>query len=94
MDEPTLNIDLAGEKKIHETLHHVMKLQNTALVLVTHDLHMVGEHADKIMGLNQKVICYGKPHKILTPTRLRELFGAHHVRHHIGHKLESLEDEL
>jgi zinc transport system ATP-binding protein len=83
LDEPTAHIDLAGEKEIHKSLHRLMKMKKT-VILASHDLHMINEHADRVLGINKKEVCFGETQKILTTDVLRKLFGEHHKRHHLA----------
>lgn len=74
-DEPTAGIDVGGEETIYSLLHKFWKEKKMTILLVTHDLSVVWEHANKVLCLNKKKICYGKPKKILTPKNLEEVYG-------------------
>jgi lipoprotein-releasing system ATP-binding protein len=49
-DEPTGSLDTAGAKQIEDILLNLSKTQNTALVIVTHDLELA-KKCDKILHL-------------------------------------------
>jgi ABC-type Mn2+/Zn2+ transport system ATPase subunit len=74
-DEPTSGIDLGGQETIYSLLHKFWKEQGLTILLVTHDLSTVWGHADNVLCLNKKMLCYGRPKKVLTPQRLEELYG-------------------
>ncbi len=74
-DEPTAGIDLGGQDTIYSLLHKIWKERDLTILLVTHDLNIVWEHANDILCLNQKKLCSGKPEKVLTPEKLEELYG-------------------
>jgi len=74
-DEPTAGIDIGGEETIYSLLHKFWKEKKLTILLVTHDLSIVWEHANNVLCLNKKKLCYGSPHKILTPKNLEELYG-------------------
>lgn len=74
-DEPTAGIDVGGQETIYSLLHKFWKERNLTILLVTHNLNVVWEHANKVLCLNKKMLCYGKPKHVLTPKRLEKLYG-------------------
>jgi len=74
-DEPTTGIDVGGQETIYSLLHKFWKEMNLTILLVTHDLSIVWEHANNVLCLNKKMLCYGMPRKILTPKNLKQLYG-------------------
>lgn len=85
-DEPTSGIDIGGQETIYSLLHRFWKDRNLTIVLVTHDLNIVWEHADNVLCLNKDYVCYGKPNEILTPQMLGELYGTgvrFYKHHHV-----------
>ncbi|KXB06486.1 ABC transporter ATP-binding protein [candidate division MSBL1 archaeon SCGC-AAA382C18] len=75
-DEPTAGIDLGGQETIYSLLHKFWKERTLTILLVTHDMSIVWEHANDVLCLNRKKLCSGKPEKVLTPEKLEELYGA------------------
>lgn len=75
-DEPTSGIDVGGTETVYSLLHSFWKKYGMTIILVTHDLNIVWEHADNVLCLNQKGLCYGPPRKLLTTKKLEELCGA------------------
>ena len=49
--------------------------QHLTIILVTHDLNVVWEHADNVLCLNKRGICYGAPFRVLTTENLKRLYG-------------------
>lgn len=74
-DEPTSGIDIGGTETIYSLLHSFWKKQQLTIILVTHDLSVVWEHADNVLCLNKKGLCYGVPSLALTTENLRQLYG-------------------
>lgn len=74
-DEPTVGIDIGGTETIYSLLHRFWEEEGLTIVLVTHDLNVVWEHADNVLCLNKKGVCYGMPERALTTEKLRELYG-------------------
>lgn len=81
-DEPTENVDVAGQESIYALLHHLEETMKIAVLIVSHDLHVVYQYANNVLCLNQKMLCFGTPDVTLTKDRLTELYGEHaHFRH-------------
>lgn len=74
-DEPTSGIDIGGTETIYSLLHGFWEKQELTIILVTHDLSVVWEHADNVLCLNKKGVCYGVPAQALTNENMRELYG-------------------
>jgi len=74
-DEPTSGIDIGGKETIYSLLHRFWKRFNMTILLITHDLSIVYEHATKVLCLNNRVCCYGEPKKAITPKTLAKLYG-------------------
>jgi ABC-type Mn2+/Zn2+ transport system ATPase subunit len=74
-DEPTSGIDIGGSDTIYSLLHSFWERNDLTIILVTHDLSIVWEHADTVLCLNKKGVCYGPPAEALTTKSLREMYG-------------------
>jgi zinc transport system ATP-binding protein len=87
-DEPTSGIDVGGQETIYSLLHKFWERGNLTILLVTHDLNIVWEHADNVICLNKKLLCCGPPRQVLTPENLEELYGTgvkYYVHRHTGY---------
>jgi zinc transport system ATP-binding protein len=86
LDEPVSGIDISGEKMFCDLLDSIQKKKRFTMVIVSHDLSIVSNHAEYVLCLNKKMICQGKTAEILTPDNLQNVFG-HHTeivrRHHL-----------
>ena len=74
-DEPMSGIDIGGEETIYTLLHKFWQERELSIILVTHDLSIVWEHASNVICLNKRMTCMGRPHEVLTPEKLKELYG-------------------
>lgn len=87
-DEPTADVDIYGQESIYKTISHLRKKFNLTVILISHDLNVVYQYADKVLCLNHKNLCIGKPSDILKTEQLRELYGGergfyeHGYQHH------------
>lgn len=74
-DEPISGIDIGGEETIYSLLHKFWKERNLTMMLVSHDLEIVWEHASIVLCLNKIKMCMGHPEQILTPENLKKIYG-------------------
>jgi len=74
-DEPTAGIDIGGEETIYSLLHNIWEKRKMTIILVTHHVHVVWEHATNVLCLNKKLLCHGTPEKILTKKTIDQIYG-------------------
>jgi len=75
LDEPTANLDLAHQATVLRLVRSRCDTQGTAAVVVTHDLNLAAEFADRALLLKGgQMLASGPPQEVLTPRILRELF--------------------
>jgi ABC-type Mn2+/Zn2+ transport system ATPase subunit len=75
-DEPTSGVDIGGQETIYSLLHRFWKERNLTILLVTHDLNVVWEHAETVLCMNKEKLCYGPPRPVLTPEELEKIYGS------------------
>ena len=73
--EPSSAIEIGGQETIYSLLHRFWQEWNLTILLVTHDLNIVWEHATNVLCLNRKNLCYGHPREVITPQTLEEIYG-------------------
>jgi ABC-type Mn2+/Zn2+ transport system ATPase subunit len=78
LDEPTSGVDI---KTRHDVLHLLAELNHNGVtvVLTTHDLNSVAAHLPQIVCLNRRVVAFGAPSAVLTPSVLEATYGAEMV---------------
>lgn len=74
-DEPTADVDIHGQESIYKMISHLREKSEVTIILISHDINIVYQHADNVMCLNHKNICMGKPADILKTNQLQELYG-------------------
>ncbi len=85
-DEPTANVDEAGQESLGETIHKIQGEHGLTLLLISHDLSVVYRYATSVLCLGHGLPCFGPPHEMLTGERLAELYGSplhNHVHLHV-----------
>lgn len=76
LDEPTAGLDLRHRLEFLELLARAHAARRTTVLLVTHEIDLAGEIADRVVVLRGgRAIASGPPAGTLTPDVLREAFG-------------------
>jgi oligopeptide/dipeptide ABC transporter ATP-binding protein len=60
-DEPTTALDVTTQAQVLEQLRDITKEYNTALILITHDIALVHQYADKVIVLYAGQVCESGP---------------------------------
>ncbi|MBI2573868.1 MAG: metal ABC transporter ATP-binding protein [Candidatus Wildermuthbacteria bacterium] len=84
-DEPTASIDIGGQDTVYELLHRLQDDQNFGLILISHDLAVVYQQADKVLCLHKRHAHFGDPEEALTVEELKELYGPNIKFHRHAH---------
>ncbi len=84
-DEPTADIDIAGQESIYKMIHNLHHELGITIIMVSHDLSVVYRHAEKVLCLNRRKICFGSPDEILQTEKLFELYGGEKAFYHHQH---------
>lgn len=75
LDEPTANLDLAHQATLLRLVRARCDQNGAAAVVVTHDINLAAEFADRVMLLKGgQAVAVGQPREVLTPEVLREVF--------------------
>lgn len=74
LDEPVSGVDIAGEGLFCDLLGSLQKEGRYTMLLVSHDLSIVTQHAQYVICLNQTVQCQGDAVTTLTAENLRALY--------------------
>ncbi|SMR73047.1 zinc transport system ATP-binding protein [Aliiroseovarius halocynthiae] len=75
LDEPTQGLDQMGEAGFYRLIEDVRQASGVAVLMVSHDLHVVMSASDRVICLNGHVCCEGKPHVVQNAPEYRALFG-------------------
>ncbi|MCK8462768.1 metal ABC transporter ATP-binding protein [Aliiroseovarius sp. S1339] len=75
LDEPTQGLDQMGEAAFYQLIETVRTEMGVAILMVSHDLHVVMSASDRVICLNGHVCCEGTPHVVRDAPEYRALFG-------------------
>jgi len=83
LDEPTLHLDIAAQVDLLRRLRRIANESGYAIVVVTHELNLAAEFADRIVLLDRgKTLRVGKPVEVYEQELLQQVFGTLlHVEH-------------
>ena len=77
LDEPTAGVDLIGQVEFYQLLAKVRDDYGCAIVIVSHDLHFVMAATDRVLCLDQGLVCcHGHPEEVSQHPEYQSLFGA------------------
>ncbi|WP_339066762.1 zinc ABC transporter ATP-binding protein ZnuC [Teredinibacter turnerae] len=75
LDEPLQGVDVAGQVTLYRLIASLRTQLNCAVLMVSHDLHLVMAQTDSVICLNQHVCCHGKPESVSRHPEYLRLFG-------------------
>ncbi len=75
LDEPAASLDISGKENFYHLLSVIRDTYKTAILIVSHDLHLVMKKADEVLCLNNHICCHGKPHEIPHTKDYKNLFS-------------------
>ena len=75
LDEPTQGLDQPGEAAFYRLIEEVRREMGVAVLMVSHDLHVVMAASDRVICLNGHICCEGTPRVVSTAPEYRALFG-------------------
>ncbi len=91
LDEPTNGIDFAGQNALYSLLAAIRQERGCAILLISHDLHVVMAASDRVICVNGHLCCQGAPEAVTSDPAYVALFGPGHseslavFRHHHDH---------
>jgi zinc transport system ATP-binding protein len=75
LDEPTQGLDQPGEATFYRLIEGLRAQTGAAVLMVSHDLHVVMAASDRVICLNGHICCQGAPQVVSSAPEYRALFG-------------------
>ncbi len=75
LDEPTQGVDVNGQMALYDLIDKLRHQLNCAVLMVSHDLHLVMAKTDEVLCLNHHVCCSGTPEVVSTHPEFIAIFG-------------------
>ena len=76
LDEATQGLDQSGAAAFYRQIEAVREQTGCAILMISHDLHVVMSASDRVVCLNGHVCCQGTPAVVASAPEYRALFGA------------------
>lgn len=75
LDEATQGLDHRGTAEFYRQIESVRRGTGCAVLMVSHELHVVMRTADRVVCLNRHICCQGTPERVVASSAYRTLFG-------------------
>ena len=75
LDEPTAGLDQPGSAAFYRLIDAVRSETGCAVLMISHELHVVMAASDRVICLNGHVCCHGTPEHVSSAPEYRALFG-------------------
>ncbi len=75
LDEPVSGIDRLGLEMFFRKVADLRSEYDLSIILVSHDLQLVAQYADRVVFLNQIVQCVGSPEEVFNNEKAIQTFG-------------------
>ena len=85
LDEAMAGVDATGEAEFAELLAKLQREEGFSILQVSHDLDMVSSYCDRVLCINRRLRCQGKPNLALSPENLHEIYGEGLTRYFHSH---------
>ena len=92
LDEPTAYMDIAAGAEFYQIIEEIRKQKNCAILIISHDLHIVMQKTNQVVCINRHICCEGSPESINNHPEYLSLFGKDRIdnitiySHHHDHK--------
>ena len=75
LDEPVQALDIHGQAALYDLVATLRDTTHCAILMVSHDLHVVMGKTDRVFCINRHVCCHGTPESIRNDPAYHALFG-------------------
>ena len=101
LDEATQGLDQAGSADFYKQIEIVRNERGCAVLMISHELHVVMSASDKVICMNGHICCSGAPEAVAIMPEYHELFGGntdgvlalyrhnHDHKHNINNEVET-----
>lgn len=76
LDEATQGLDQPGSAAFYGLIEELRQELGCAVLMVSHELHVVMAASDRVLCLNGHVCCQGAPEHVASAPEYRALFGS------------------
>ncbi len=85
LDEAFAGVDVQGTADFYTLLNELKQEEGWTVLQVSHDIDMVSRYCDRVICLNQTIVCTGVPEVALSPQNLLATYGPGLSRYQHNH---------
>jgi zinc transport system ATP-binding protein len=75
LDEVAAGMDISSQLEFYNLIETIWQEYNLAIVMISHDLHMVMAKSKQVLCLFKHICCSGKPEQVASNPEFVKLFG-------------------
>ncbi|MES2677201.1 MAG: metal ABC transporter ATP-binding protein [Pseudomonadota bacterium] len=75
LDEPTQFMDIAAQAQFYQIIEEIRSQKNCAILIISHDLHIVMQKTNQVICVNHHICCEGSPESINNHPEYLSLFA-------------------
>lgn len=75
LDEPAQNLDVNGQLQFYTLIEEIYESRKIAILMVSHDLHLVMSSTRKVVCLYHHICCSGAPESVARDPEFISIFG-------------------
>ncbi|MBP6121248.1 MULTISPECIES: zinc ABC transporter ATP-binding protein ZnuC [Providencia] len=75
LDEPAQGVDITGQVALYDLINQLRTELGCAVLMVSHDLHLVMAKTDKVLCINGHICCSGTPDAVSNHPEFVAMFG-------------------
>ena len=76
LDEATRGLDQPGSAAFYKKIEEIRDTTGCAILMISHDLHVVMSASNRVICLNGHVCCQGEPNTVASSPEYKALFGS------------------
>ena len=81
LDEPAQNLDIKGQKDIYKIISSIHEEHNIAVLMISHDIHIVLKNTQKIIFILKNILAEGNVKDVANNPKFKEIFGKNNIEH-------------
>jgi zinc transport system ATP-binding protein len=75
LDEPVSGVDFNGRQLFYSIVSDLRRQYDLSIILVSHDIELMRQFADRIIFLDKTILCSGSPEQVLRDDKVLSVFG-------------------
>ena len=76
LDEATRGLDQPGSAAFYKKIEEIRNTTGCAILMISHDLHVVMSASNRVICLNGRICCQGEPQSVASSPEYKAMFGS------------------